>query len=75
MHPHLRYKHVCMRDMKAGNINTISWVGLADDRTKWRSALKQHLKTGNDKLMTGAANKLARTKEDRSSMTCLVYIS
>ena len=74
-HPHLRYKDVCMIDMKAVNINNMSWVGLAADRTKWRSALKQHLKTGNDKLMTDAANKRARTQKDSSSMTCLVYMS
>ena len=74
-HPHLRYKEVCVRDMKAVDIDTMSWEGLAADRTKWRSALKQHLKTGKDKLMTDAADKGARTKEDSSSMTCLVYIS
>ena len=39
-----------MRDMKAVDIDTMSWEGLAADRTKWRSALKQHLKTGKDKL-------------------------
>ena len=41
--PHLRYKDVCVRDMKAVDIDTMSWEGLAADRTKWRSALKQHL--------------------------------
>ena len=35
----------------------------------------KHLKTGKDKLMTDAADKRARTKEDSSSMTCLVYMS
>ena len=74
-HPHLRYKEVCVRDMKAVGIDTMSWEGLAAERTKWRSALKQHLKTGQDKLMTDAADKRARTKEDSSSMTCLVYMS
>ena len=44
--PHLRYKDVCVRDMKAVDIDTMSWEGLAADRTKWRSALTQHLKTG-----------------------------
>ena len=39
-HPHLRYKDVCVRDMKAVDIATMSWEGLAGDRTKWRSALK-----------------------------------
>ena len=53
--PHLRYKDVCVRDMKA-------------DRTKWRSALKQHLKTGEDKLMAAAADKRARRKEGSSSI-------
>ena len=61
-HPHLRYKDVCVIDMKAVDIDTMSWEGLAADRTKWRSALKQHLKTGKDKLMTDAADKRARTK-------------
>ena len=61
-HPHLRYKYVCVRDMKAVDIDTMSWEGLAADRTKWRSALKQHLKTGKDKLMTDAADTRARTK-------------
>ena len=74
-HPHLRYKDVCVRDMKAVDIDTMSWEGLAADRTKWRSALKQHLKTGKDKLMTDASDERARTKEDSSSMTCLVYMS
>ena len=34
--------------MKAVDIDTMSWEGLAADCTKWRSALKQHLKTGED---------------------------
>ena len=76
-HPHLRYKDVCVRDMKDVDIDTMSWEGLAADRTKWWSALKQHLKTGKDKRMTDAADKRTRTKEDSSisSMTCLVYMS
>ena len=40
--PHLRYKDVCVRDMKAVDIDTMSWEGLAADRTKWRS---EHSKT------------------------------
>ena len=54
---------VCLRDMKAVDIDTMSWEGLAADRTKWRSALKQHLKTGEDKLMTAAADKRGRRME------------
>ena len=44
-----------LRDIKAVDNNTMSWEGLAADRTGWRSVLKQHLKTGEDKLMTAAA--------------------
>ena len=56
-HPHIRYKDVCVRDMTAVDIDIMSWEGPAADRTKWRSALKQHLKTGKGKLMTDAADK------------------
>ena len=66
--PHLRYKDVCVRDMKAVDIDTMSWEGHAADRTKWRSAVKQHLKTGEDKLMTDAADKQARRKDGSSSI-------
>ena len=45
--PHLRYKDVCVRDMKAVDIDTMSLEGLAADRSKWRSALKQHTKTSS----------------------------
>ena len=66
--PHLRYKDVCVRDMKAVDIDTMSWEGLAADRTKWRSALKQHLKTREYKLMAAAADKLALRKEGSNSL-------
>ena len=66
--PHLRYKDVCARDVKAVGIDTKSWEGLAAYRTGWRSALKQHLKTGEDKLMTAAVDKRARRKEGSSSI-------
>ena len=66
--PHLRYKDVCIRDMKAVDIDTLSWEGLAADRTEWRSALKHHLETGEEKLMAAAADKRARRKEDSSSI-------
>ena len=65
---HLRYKDVCVRDINAVDIDTMSWEGLAADRTKWKSALKQHLKTGEEKLMAAAADKRARRKEGSSSI-------
>ena len=64
--PHLRYKDVYIRDMKAVDIDTMSWEGLAADRTEWRSALKHHLEKGEGNLMAAAADK--RRKEGSSSI-------
>ena len=66
--PHLRYKDVCVRDMKAVDIETMSWKGLEADSTNWRSALKLQLKTGENRLMTAAVDKRARRKEGSSSI-------
>ena len=66
--PRRLYKDVCVRDLKAVDIDTMSWEGLSADRTKWRSALKQHIKTGEDKLMPAAADKRARRQEGSSSI-------
>ena len=66
--PHLRYKDVCIRDMKAVDIDTMSGEGLAADRTKWRSVLKKTPQDKGDKLMTAAADKGARRKEGSSSI-------
>ena len=67
-HPHLRNKDVCIRDMNAVDIDTMFWESLAADRMKWRSALKQHLKTREDKRMAAAADKRARRNVDSSSI-------
>ena len=53
--------------MKAVDIDTMFLERLAADRTKWRSALQQHLKTG-DKLMTAATDKRPRRNEGTSSI-------
>ena len=50
--------------MNAVDIDTMSWEGFAADRTKWRSALKQHLNTGEDKLMDEHAEKRAAAPSD-----------
>ena len=67
-HPHLRYIDVCVRDMKAVDLDNMPWEGLAADRTKWRSARKQHLETGEEKLMAAAADKRAPRMEGSSSI-------
>ena len=38
--PVLRYKDVCRRDMKAGNINSTGWEDVAADRSRWRLAVR-----------------------------------
>ena len=37
-----------MPDMKAVDMDTMSWECIVADGTKWRSAVKQHLKTEKD---------------------------
>ena len=39
-----------MPDMKAVDMDTMSWECIVADGTKWRSAVKQHLKTEEDSL-------------------------
>ena len=60
--PHLRYKDVCKRDMKALDINTKSWEALASDRSRWKNITHQHLATGEKKLSEAAEDKRARRK-------------
>ena len=65
--PHLRYIDVCGKRCEGyRHRHYVLGAGIAADRTKWRSALKQHLKTGEDKLTTAAADKRARRKEGSS---------
>ena len=54
--------------MKAVDIDTMSWEGNAADRTKCRSALKQHITTGEEKFMASAADKRASRKEGTISI-------
>ena len=56
-------RHFTVRDMKAVNIDTMSWEGLAADRTEWRSALKQHLETGEEKLMAAVLSRQTNTQK------------
>ncbi|GCC43826.1 hypothetical protein chiPu_0027768 [Chiloscyllium punctatum] len=58
-HPPLLYKDIY--------IIMASWEWLAADCMRWRSTLNQHLKTGEKKPMSAAADKRARKKECSSS--------
>ena len=43
--PVLRYKDVCKRDMKTGNINPTDWEATAADCSSWRLAVKAGIQT------------------------------
>ena len=65
--PHLRYRDVCKRDMKALDINITSWETLASDRTRWRNTIHQHLVTGEKKLSDAAEDKRTRRKQHNNT--------
>ena len=61
--PHLRFKDVCKRDMKATEIDVNKWEQLAGDRSQWRQAVTTGLRRSEEKLRQSAENKRARRKE------------
>ncbi len=61
--PHQRYKDVCVRDMKAVDIDTKSWEGLAADRTSGEVFKPQD---SGILLMAAAVDKRAHRKEGSS---------
>lgn len=60
--PHLRYKDVCKRDLKAIDIDTNSWEDLATDRCGWRQALSAGLEAGERNLQQVAEKNRLRRK-------------
>lgn len=60
--PHLRYKDVCKRDMKALDIDTTNWESLAENRVTWRHQLSSGLKKGEQILRAAADDKRKRRK-------------
>ena len=60
--PHLRFKDVCKRDMKALDIDISTWEELAQDRSSWRITLNAGLKAGEVKLRQLADAKRAKRK-------------
>ena len=61
--PLLRYKDVFKRDLKALDINELSWETSAADRDEWRRTLKSKLPEGERSWIAGVAAKRARRKE------------
>ena len=63
--PALRYKDVYKRDPKLTDINPECWEKLADDRDGWRLAVRDGVRSGEEKRNLQLENK--RTNEKRES--------
>ena len=61
--PALRFRDVCKRDMKLININSNTWESLADNRSGWRYAVREGVKTGEEKRKKWFEERRARRKE------------
>eukprot|EP00745_Piridium_sociabile_P043277 TRINITY_DN8831_c0_g1_i1.p1 TRINITY_DN8831_c0_g1~~TRINITY_DN8831_c0_g1_i1.p1 ORF type:complete len:1016 (+),score=240.62 TRINITY_DN8831_c0_g1_i1:1061-4108(+) len=69
--PHLRFKDVCKRDLKALGINLNTWEAEATDRSSWRQTVRKGLCTFEETLVQQSEAKRQRRKLqsqiDRSS--------
>ena len=61
--PLLRFKDVAKRDLNDLGIDATEWEHLAEDRLKWRSAIK----TGGERLENQWLRKLALQRKRRST--------
>lgn len=67
--PHLRYKDVCKRDLKAVNIDLSTWEETAMKRDTWRLTVKEGLKNLEDTLAQKAKDKRLRRKMQSATET------
>ena len=65
--PVLRYKDVCKRDMKTGNINPADWEATATDRSSWRLAVKAGIQTSGLKKEEQWEEKRQRRRQRAAS--------
>ena len=65
--PVLRYKDVCKRDMKTGNINPADWEAKATDRSSWRLAVKAGIQTSGLKKEEQWEEKRQRRRQRAAS--------
>ena len=61
--PALRYKDVCKRDLKLTDINPDSWEKFADDRDGWRHAVRDGVRSGEEKRNLQLEDKRTKRKE------------
>ena len=72
--PHLRFKDVCKRDMKAASIDPNTWECSADNRKCWRAAVREGMKRAelsrNNKLAEKRARRKAASHTGSTSFVC-----
>ena len=64
--PHLRYKDVGKRDLKALDIDVNSWEELAEERSSWRQELTARLEAGERNLLQAADENHLKRKVERT---------
>ena len=65
--PALRYKNVCKRDLKLTDINPDNWEKLADDRDDWHLAVRNGVRSGEEKRNLQLENKWTQRKERKQT--------
>ena len=70
--PRLRFKDVCQRDMKAARINTSDWECKAEDRSTWRTVVKEGVIAAEERRMEEATDRRARRNDKTLGSTELV---
>lgn len=67
--PVLRYKDVCRRDMKAGDITPSSWESVAEDRSGWRCAVRTCVNRSEERREQLWRDRRARNRPRTSAPT------
>ena len=72
--PHLRFKDVCKRDMKAASIDPNTWECSADNRKCWRATVREGMKRAelsrNNQLAEKRARRKAASDTGSTSFVC-----
>ena len=72
--PALRYKDVCKRDLKVTDIDTGNWESLAEDRGRWRQAVRSGVRRGEEKRNKQLEEIRARRKQRQTPNQATPYI-
>ena len=70
--PHLRFKDVCKRDMKAGNMELKGFEERAQDRNRWREEVRDCVAVAEEERMRAAEGE-EKGKTDGKVAPCLYF--